>query len=497
MTAAAGESLWQDLPSRPDARAPLDRDVEVDVVVVGAGITGATLAWKLAGTGRRVLLLESRRIGAAVTGGTTAKVTALHGARYHSLARRHGASAASDYAAAQQAGLRQIRELVGAEGIECDLETLPSWTYATSEQEAETIRREHEAAQEAGLDTDLMTETPLPFRVNAAVRLDDQAQFHPVRYLDGAVAAAEARGAEVCEHTAATELHERGGLRVSTSTGHTVRARDVAVTTHYPLFDRALLFPRVTVQREFALSARAGGHVVPGMFYGLGPEAPSVRAAGDELVFSGEHFRPGTGSPADRLGRFERTVRSRFDRLGEATHRWAAQDVYSHDGLPYVGRMLPWNEHVHVATGFAAWGMTNGVAAALAIAGRIEGDPPDWATRFDPMRLMGVSGIPKMLTEQATVARHFVGDRVTRGHDLEGLAPGKGAVVRVDGHPCAAFRDDDGVVHKLDARCTHLGCLVGFNDAERVWECPCHGSRFGLDGRVLNGPATQALRPRD
>lgn len=497
MTASAGASLWQALPSRPDARAPLDRDVEVDVVVVGAGIAGVTLAWRLAGTGRRVLLLESRRVGAAVTGGTTAKVTALHGARYHSLARRHGASAASDYAAAQQAGLREIRELVSAEGVDCDLESRPSLTYATSEQAAETVRREHDAAQEAGLDTELVTETPLPFRVNAAVRLADQAQFHPVRYLDGVVAAAEARGVEVCEHTAATELHERGGLRVTTSTGHTVRASDVAVTTHYPLFDRALLFPRVSVKREFALSAAAGEHVVPGMFFGLGPEAPSVRSAGEELVFSGERFRPGTGRLAELLDRLERTARSRFDRLGKTTHRWAAQDVYSHDGLPYVGRMLPWNEHVHVATGFAAWGMTNGAAAALAIAGRIEGDPPDWARRFDPMRLMGVSGVPKMLTEQATVARHFVGDRVTRGQDPQELAPGEGAVVRVDGHPCATYRDDDGALHTVDARCTHLGCIVGFNDSERVWECPCHGSRFDVDGQVLNGPATQALRRRD
>jgi len=495
------DSLWMaDAPAEA-VRAPLDGDTAADVVVVGGGIAGLATAWFAARSGASVLLLEADRVGAGVTGHTTAKVSALHGATYHSLLRRHGPDVTRAYATAQQEGLRALCELVEAEDIDCELERVPSYTYATTDHEAVTLRAEADAAQAAGLGTTWLGESPLPFRVSAAIRLDDQAQVHPWKLMRGLLRRAETAGVRVCEGTRVVSLHERGGLRVRTGSGYDVRARDVVVATHYPIFDRGLMFARVSVHREFALAAEWDGHPVEGMHYGLGPAALSVRPSPDgRLVMSGQMFRPGTGRQADHLDELVALARRRFPGLGEVSHRWAAQDVSSHDGLPYIGQLTPWSDHVHVATGFAGWGLTNGVAAGLAISGRIAGKVPDWARPMDPTRFLLPQGVPAMLGEQATVGRSMLSGHLPVGHlspsDVAAIPPGGGDVVSVRGSKYAVHRDADGEVHVLNARCTHLGCIVGYNQAEQTWECPCHASRFGVDGTVLNGPAVKPLRRR-
>jgi nitrite reductase/ring-hydroxylating ferredoxin subunit len=301
----------------------------------------------------------------------------------------------------------------------------------------------------------------------------------------------------VHEHTRVVSLHERGGLRVETESGYVVRARDVVVATHYPVFDRALLFPRVSVSREFAIAAAAPpGEELDGMYYGVG-NAPSIRGWRDRLVFSGRMFRPGSRAQEESLAELERDAHRTFPALGPVDARWAAQDVNSHDKLPYVGRMLASTPHVHVATGFGGWGMTNGVAAGLAITGRIVGERPAWARFLEPSRTLLPGGIPALVKEQATVGWELVSG-VVPGHtagelDPGTLAPGEGAVAKLSGRERAVSRAEDGTLHVVGARCTHLGCLVSYNGPEQTWECGCHGSRFAQDGTVLSGPATRPL----
>jgi nitrite reductase/ring-hydroxylating ferredoxin subunit len=267
------------------------------------------------------------------------------------------------------------------------------------------------------------------------------------------------------------------------------------------------MFARVSVHREFAVSADRPGPPVPGMFYGVGPDALSVRSAapvagttGPQVVMSGAKFRPGAGGQSEHLDGLVALARKLFDDLGAVRFRWGAQDVGSHDSLPYVGQLAPWSDRVHVATGFAGWGLTNGVAAGLALTGRITGEVADWARPLDPTRFVLPQGVPAMLAEQAQVGRFLttghlpVGDKSAR--EATGIVPGSGGIVSVRGKKYAVYRDADGMQHVLNARCTHLGCIVSFNAAEHTWECPCHASRFGVDGTVLSGPATKPLRPR-
>ena len=499
-------SYWME-SAAATAYPPLAEDADADVVVIGGGIAGICTAWELARSGRSVAVLEADRIVAGTTGYTTAKVSAQHTLIYAQLRESVGADGARLYARSQQDAVDHVERTASELGIDCELERLPAFTYAESEDAVGTIRAEVEAARQAGLAASFVTETGLPFPVAGAIQVEGQAQFHPRRYLLALAEAATRRRAVIYERTRAVGLEEGEPCRVTTERGDVVSARDVVVATHYPVFDRALLFARLVPRRELVVAGAIPAERDPGgMFISDEQETRSVRTApfGDgrrRLIVTGERFKPGAPEGASVEERFERLAgwtRERFgvDRLD---YRWAAQDNTSTDRLPYVGPFHPGARHVYVATGFGGWGMSNGVMAGRLLTARIAGEDLPWAQLYDPRRLRPVQEAGPLLKAQAAVARHFVTDRLRSSHvdSVDEIEPGGGAVVRIDGERCAVFRDESGSLRVVSARCTHLGCIVHFNDAERAWECPCHGSRFAVDGTVLHGPANRPLERRD
>ncbi|MDG5804701.1 FAD-dependent oxidoreductase [Streptomyces ossamyceticus] len=499
------QSYWIDTAPEASPHPALDGDLVVDVAVVGAGIAGISTAWELARTGRTVALLEADRVAAGVTGHTTAKVSALHTLIYDRLRRHRGAEAAHLYARSQTAAIRHAAAVVDELGIACDWEDTEAYTYAEDEGRVDELRAEAEAAREAGLPASFVTETGLPFPVAGAVRVAEQAQFHPRAYLLALVDDLVSRGGAVHERTRVTRLKEGSPCRLTTEAGFTVTAGDVVVATHYPVFDRALLFTRLSPRRELVLTAPIPADADPhGMYITREQRTRSARTApyGDGrrlLIVTGEHFTPGTGNVEERFELLAEWAVERFGTL-DFTHRWATQDNDSTDSVPLVGPFHPGSRHTWVATGFGGWGMSTGVMAGRLLTDLIDGRQTPWSGLYEPRRVLSaVREAPSFLKHQARVARHFVGDRLSPASDtsFDAIAPGDGAIVRVGGHHCAVHRDDDGVLHTVSARCTHLGCLVAFNRAERAWECPCHGSRFDPDGRVLQGPATKPLEQRD
>lgn len=488
------ESYWVD--STPSTGyAPLTCDIDVDVAVVGGGIAGLCTAWELTEAGLRVAVVEADRIAAGVTGYTTAKLSALHTLIYQQIPDKEL------YAASQRQAVERVAELSARLGIDCDLERVPAYTYAENPAGVDAIRAEARAAAEAGLDATFVTETGLPFGVAGAVRVANQAQFHPRKYLLGLAADLVTRGGRIFERTRAVDLRD---TTVLTETGFAVNARHVVIATHYPVFDRALLFARLEPRRELVVAATIPAHRDPGGVYLTTEQnTRSVRTApyanGHRLlIVTGEHFTPGAGDVAEQWQHLATWTQTRFPGA-QITHRWAAQDNTTTDRIPYVGRFHPGTTNVHVATGFGGWGMSNGVMAGQLLAASITGTELPWARLYDPRRLDPVREAVPLLKLQATVARHFVGDRLRPSHadSVDDVDLGTGAVVRIRGRQCAVYRDETGTVHALSARCTHLGCIVNFNDAEKAWECPCHGSRFGIDGTVLQGPANRPLEPCD
>ncbi|QNE78670.1 FAD-dependent oxidoreductase [Streptomyces finlayi] len=500
------ESFWMESTGHP-VHAPLAEDIEVDVAVVGGGIAGLSTAWELTRAGRRVAVVEADRIASGVTGYTTAKVSALHSLVYDRLRRTRGADAARLYAQSQQDAVERVADIARELGIDCDLERVSAYSYASDSSSRGAVEAEAEAAAEAGLAASYVTATDLPFPVEGAVRLDGQIQFHPRKYLLALAEDLVERGGLVFERSRVTGLSEGTPCRVTTESGRSVTAHDVVVATHYPVFDRAMLFARLSPRREVVVAAPIDADLAPkGMYITEDEGKRSVRSTplGDGqrlLIVTGESFTPGTGDAGEAFLRLDTWMHERFP-VGPTAYRWAAQDNDPSDTVPLVGPFHIGARHTYVATGFGGWGMTGGVLSGRLLSALVTGtgDTLPWAGLYDPRRLGStLREAPALLGMQAEVAKHFAGDRlkITHVDSVDAIAPGTGAVVRLNGRRCAVYRDQDGTPQAVSARCTHLGCLVAFNEAETAWECPCHGSRFGVDGAVLQGPAIRPLEPLD
>ncbi|MGR4877916.1 FAD-dependent oxidoreductase [Streptomyces sp. LARHCF249] len=505
---APGRSHWMDTADYP-AFPVLTTAEQVDAAVIGGGIAGLSAAWELARAGLSVIVLEADRLAGGVTGHTTGKLTALHTAVYNTLRTEHGEDAARLYATSQSAALRHVIEVAGELGIECDLERRPALTYCVDPDGVEALRAEAEAARAAGLDASFVTETGLPYPIAGAVRVEGQAQFHPLAYLRGLVEDLVARRGRLYENTRVTDVEGGDPCRLTTASGGTVSARHVVVATHHPAFHDALLSTRLTQHRDLVIAGPLPAEQDPGGMY-ITEEGGkrSVRTApladGRRLlIVTGEAFAPGSGADTEAgYARLHAWTEQNFPDAA-ITHRWAAQDNSSTDTLPLIGGLPTAGENVYVATGFAGWGMTGGVMAGRLIASLVTGTAEPWAELYDPRRFgAAVRSAPAVLKAQWNAGKHFVKDRLaTLGEGTNGpvseLRPGHGTVVRAGGQPYAVHRDDQGELHAVSAVCTHMGCLVAFNNAERTWECPCHGSRFAIDGEVLQGPALQPLERQD
>lgn len=485
-------SLWVASTPQTD-HPPLDGEVTVDVAVLGAGITGLTAATLLKEAGKTVAVVESKRIAEGVSGYTTAKLTSGHGLIYARLRSSFGPETARAYAASNEAGLARIAAFIEERGLECDFERTENYVYSERPEDVSQLRDEAEAARAAGLDASFITDTPLPYPVAGAVRLEGQAQFHPRKYLLPLAAAIPGEGSHLFEWTRAFGV--RDGL-VRTDRG-LVHARDVVVATHLPFLDRGLYFAKAHPAMSYAVAAQAET-ALEGMYISSSAPRRSIRTAPDGvgrvLIVGGEGHKPGVEEDTRRpYASLECFLSERFG-LENVRYRWSAHDYVPVDDLPYIGQLTRRSGHVHVATGFAKWGLTKGTLAAMMITDAILGRANPWAELYDASRIDPRRSAKAFARENLAVGARFVGDRLRPGerHPDE-LGSNEGAVIRSGTRRLAVSRDEDGELHILSARCTHLGCIVRWNTAEHTWDCPCHGSRFTAEGRVTEGPATADL----
>ena len=487
-------SVWIDTAEFVE-HPPLAGSPRVDVVIIGAGITGLTTALLLQRRGASVAIVEARHIAAGTTGRTTGKVTSQHGLIYHRLTKRHGERSARDYADANQWAIEFVSEVATEVGPEVEFHRAPSLVYTRDSRSRQLLEAEHAAATKLGLPSALTDESELPFDFELAIRFSDQAHIHPGRYCTGLAQLVRAEGGIIYERTRALGVDETdGGVIVKTDRGE-IAATEVVVATLLPFVDRGGFFAKTRPVRAYGIAVRLTEPPPTGMFLSLEAPTRSLRPWGDRgVIVVGESHD--TGSPdatPRRWGEIEDWTREHFD-VAEFEYRWSAQDYTPVDGLPYVGRS-PRARHVHVATGFAKWGLSNGTAAARMLADSISGEPSPWLSTFRADRLPDLQGVKRAAVDNAKVGLEFVtghADRF-RAPDARELPKGHGGIVDTGDTAVGAYRDPSGELHVVSLTCTHLACTVQWNDAETTWDCPCHGSRFSIDGDVIEGPATRPL----
>lgn len=474
--------MWLDRPRA--SHPPLTGNATFDVVVVGGGLTGLLTGLLLARGGASTAVLEARQVGDGATGNTTGKVSLLQGTKLSRILESNPPSVARDYVTANEEGQAWLARF--AKDHDVAVQTRPAYTYGTTRVGELRARAEHAAADLLGLDVTWETATELPFPVRGAVRLPDQLQLHAMDLVDALAAELIAEGGALHEHTRVLDVR-RGGpeVHVATSEG-SVTASSVVLATNQPILLRHGFFSRLKVQRSYAAALRSSW-TPEGMYLGSDPVAHSVRSlpvpGGDELLLVGGHGHPTgrTSSTERHLDDLLSWARSEFPAT-EVTHTWSAQDQRPMGSLPYVGPAFPGDKQLFVATGYDKWGFTNAPAAALLLAKTILGAPveaelPSWRRAFATWTPREVAALWRGLMYNIEVGGRLAGGYVRNGPRRP-----------------VARSTVDGVEREVSAICSHLGGVVRWNDAARSWDCPLHGSRFGPDGEVLDGPAVCGLK---
>jgi glycine/D-amino acid oxidase-like deaminating enzyme len=496
-------SLWKATTTSSE-RPPLSANLNVEVCVIGAGIAGLTTAYLLARNGASVAVIEALDIGAGETGRTTAHV-ATPDERYSPLEERLGPEGASLVAESYAAATDLIESIVSRESIDCDFSRVDGYLFSLSPDPTATLQDEFLAACRAGVH--VYREARLPIATVAegpCLRFPKQAQFHPLHYLNGLARAVEQQKGAIYCGTRALEVTERNG-GVIVSTGNSKITADAAVVaTNTPFNDRVAIHVKQFAYQSYVVAALVPRGSVPRILlwddadpYHYVRLAPGSDDEHDLLIVGGADHKTGQESHPERHHReLETWMRGCFPQAGPLAYRWSGEVMEPLDGLAYLGRN-PGSRNVYVITGDSGNGMTHTAIGAMLVSDLIVGRQNPWLSMYDPSRKPFREAL-EFVREQSNIAAQY-SEWISGGdaNDVAALGPGEGALIRSGLHKLAVFRDDDGALHAHSATCPHLGCIVRWNNVEKTWDCPCHGSRFNAYGGVLHGPAVSGLAPVD
>lgn len=453
------ESVWVN-DSEIRKREPLSGDMEAPVAVIGAGLAGILTAYYLKQEGIRAVVLEADRIGSGQTKNTTAKITSQHNLIYSRIIRTFGSRMAAHYASANEAAIGEYERLIREKGIDCGFARCPAYLYSQSD--TELLKREAEAAESLGIKASFGTECELPFPVAGVTGFARQARFHPLKFL-----AEMAEEVEVYEQCKVLKVE---GRQVETA-GGTVTADHVVFAAHYPFLNvPGFYFARMYQERSY-VAALEGAERLDGMYLGIDPGGLSFRSCGNLLLLGGGSHRAGV-NPTDRTGAGSGygMLRNRSREIypdSREVYHWSAQDCMTLDGLPYIGKFSAGRPYWYVATGFGKWGMTSSMVSARILTALITGRDCQDADIFSPHRRFTMHAAKELAVH---------GAYTVKGLTKHLLPPGKGRII---------------------PNCPHMGCRLEWNPEEESYDCPCHGSRFDREGRLIDGPAQTDCKKRN
>lgn len=476
------KSVWSETTEIPE-RPTLSSDLSVEVAIIGAGLAGILTAFFLQRQGKQVIVLEADRIGGGQTKNTTAKITSQHGLVYDKLIRKYGLAKARLYAKASQEAIQRYQNIIEENNIDCDFERLPSYLYSTREREK--LIREAKAASELGLPATYLETAPLPFSTAGAVCFENQAQFHPLKFL-GQIS----KDLEIYENTM---VYSVKGHRIMTNQG-TVNAEHIVFATHYPFpIIPGFYFLRQHQERSYVV-AYSGEKKLAGMYYSIDEHGLSLRSFENLILLGDSMHRTGKNESGGSYAAIREQAKTYMPEAKEVAH-WSAQDCKTHDLLPLIGIYSRFRPYWYVATGFKKWGMAFSMISAMMISDKICGKENPYQKLFSPQRFHPLVAAHDFMFDVGISIRGLVtGYHVwscTKEKDLE---KGHGGIVRKGLRRYAAYRDEEGNIHRISFRCPHMGCELLWNPDELSWDCPCHGSRFDYDGNLIDNPAQKCVK---
>ncbi len=511
LTSGTHISFWTDTMHGPVAFKPLKENLETDVVIVGGGIAGLSIAYNLVQEGKKVVVIEDGFIGSGETGRTTAHLVNALDDRYYTLESLFGPANAKLIAASHTAAIDWIEQMVQKESISCDFERLPGYLFAHPTAPDDELEKELKATQRAGLETSLVDHVPgLKNYTGKGLMFPSQAQFHPMKYLVGLAKAITAKGGLIFTETHAAQIADKG---ITTQSGHTVKAAHIVIATNTPVNNKYIMHLRQYAYRTYVIGALVKKQALPSaLWWDTGDEEVNTdippyhyvrchpyNQEYDLLICGGEDHPTGLTEdlhiPEEhRYTLLEEWARTHFPILN-TVYRWSGQVMEPMDSLAYIGRNPFDSDNIYIVTGDSGNGMTHGTIAGLLITDLIAGRQNSWEKIYSPWRLK--------LKASGTFFKEFFGgllaylkqkpgdkDKIT----LDSLNRGEGKITEIRGEQLGIYRDEDLRLHIVSTECTHLKCTVSWNNDEKTWDCPCHGSRFTYDGKVINGPANTDLK---
>ncbi|MCM3109450.1 FAD-dependent oxidoreductase [Lederbergia lenta] len=495
------ESYWiksTEMKSFPQ----LKNDIEVEVAIIGGGITGITTAYALIKEGFKVAIFEASSVLNGTTGHTTAKITAQHGLIYDELIQHFGKEKARLYYEANLNAAKYIENNIDLHGIECEYRKEDAYLYTTSSDYLADLEKEAEAYRKLGIDGEYTESIPLDLNVKAAVIMKNQAQFHPLQYVTRLLDYIKENGGEIYENSVATRMEDGNPAIVHFKNESKVTAKYVISSSHFPFHDGRGYFARMHPERSYVIAAKPEKTFPGGMYINAEQPTRSIRSVtinGEEfLLFSGDGHKTGQGKvEMKHYEALEKFAKENFD-TKNILYRWSAQDLVTVDKVPYIGKISAGHENIFIATGFRKWGMTTSTVAALLITDLIIGKANPYEDLYTPSRFVVDPSIKEIIKENVNVAANLIGGKLERpDKELKDIKEGEGSVVTIKGARAGAYKTETGELFVVDTTCTHMGCEVNWNGGDKTWDCPCHGSRFSFEGEVMEGPAARPLKKID
>jgi len=491
------QSYWIDSTSQLETTT-LDKDLTVDVAIVGGGMVGITTAWLLQQAGYTVAVLEADQILNGTTGYTTAKVTSQHNLIYDKLIKNMGKQKAWQYANANETAVKTIADIVKEHNIDCDFSWQPAFVYTQLDEYIKQIESEALAAIDLGIKASFRKELQIPIPVKGAVEFSNQAQFHPRKYLLALANKVNSKRDVIYENTRAVNIKDKS---VITDSGNRVTADYIVVASHYPFYDGlGFYFSRLHAERSYVVAVKTKEDFHGGMYINAEEPSRSLRYTnynGEKLILvGGENHK--TGQSKDTSKHYDNLLKFAKDTftVEAAPFHWSTQDLLTLDDVPYVGNITSKHPNIFVATGFGKWGMTNSTVASLIIKDLITETANPWVEVYNPSRFTPTASAKTFVKENLNVAANLITGKLATLSKHSELKKGNAVVLEGGGQKLGCYKDHEGILHVVDTTCTHMGCELQWNDAEKSWDCPCHGSRFSYKGEILEGPALKKLSYR-